>query len=100
MVTFTSEVSALALMVNTWPLVLKTRSFAFVQPFLLALTILLTHESRFGRLPLVRSVIPLLVTSKIFTLWIILLTVVTSHLDLAIAPFVFGIFLTTSVFFA
>ena len=61
---------------------------------------LLTHDLRFGRLPLARSVIHLLVTSKIFTLWTILLMVVISHLDLAIAPFVFGTFLTTSVFFA
>jgi len=60
----------------------------------------LTHYFRFGRLPLVKSVIHLLVTSKIFTLWIILLMVVTSHLDLAIVPFVFGIFLTTSAFSA
>jgi len=68
--------------------------------FLIRFDYLLTRESRFGRLPLVRSAIHLLVTSKIFTLWIILLMVVTSHLDLAIAPFVFGIFLTTSVFSA
>jgi len=68
--------------------------------FLIRFDYLLTRESRFGRLPLVRSAIHLLVTSKIFTLWTILLMVVTSHLDLAIAPFVFGIFLTTSVFSA
>lgn len=61
---------------------------------------LLTHDLRFGRLPLARSVIHLLVTSKIFTLWTILLMVVISHLDLAIAPFVFGISLTISVFSA
>jgi hypothetical protein len=61
---------------------------------------LLTHDSRFGKLLLVRSVIHSLVTSKIFILWTILQTVVILHLDLAIAPFVFGTSLATSVFFA
>jgi WD40 repeat protein len=61
---------------------------------------LLTHDSRFGKSPLVRSVIHLLVTSKTSILWITLLMVATLHLVLAIAPSVFGTFLTTSVFFA
>lgn len=68
--------------------------------FRVDLDYLLTRDLRFGKLPLVRSVIRLLVTSKIFTLWTILLMVVILHLDLAIAPFVYGTFLTTSVFFA
>jgi hypothetical protein len=61
---------------------------------------LLTHESRSGKLLLVKSVIHLLVTSKTFILWTILQMVVILHLDLAIAPFVFGTFPVTSVFFA
>lgn len=61
---------------------------------------LLTRSPRFGRSPLVRSVTSSLVTSKISTLWTTLLMVVTLHQDLVTVPFVFGIFLTTSVFSA
>jgi WD40 repeat protein len=68
--------------------------------FFICVDYLLTHDLRFGRLPLVRFVIRLLVTSKIFTRSTTRLTAVISHPDLATEPFVFGTFLTTSVFFA